>query len=71
MPYSQPGPEEAAAAKYLACPESSETSRAFYRTTAAGPLPDEPARLSSEPAAKKESGGSQQELGQWQEGQQG
>jgi hypothetical protein len=49
---SQPGPEEAAAAKNPACPKSSETSRAFSRTSAAGPLPDGPARLPSEPAAE-------------------
>jgi hypothetical protein len=71
MPCSQPGPGEAVAVEYPACPESSETSRAFSRTSAAGPLPDGPARLPSEPAAEKETGGSQQEPGQWQEGQQG
>jgi hypothetical protein len=43
MPCSQPCPEEATAAKYPACPKSSETSRAFSRTSAAGPLPSEPA----------------------------
>jgi hypothetical protein len=43
MPCSQPGPREAAAIEYPACPESSKTSRAFSRTSAAGPLPSEPA----------------------------
>jgi hypothetical protein len=52
MPCSQPGPEEAAAGEYPACPELSKTSRAFSRTSAAGPLPDGPARLPSESAAK-------------------
>jgi hypothetical protein len=42
MPYSQPGPREAAAVEYPAGPESSETSRAFSRTSAAGPLLSEP-----------------------------
>jgi hypothetical protein len=52
MPCSQFGPEEAAAAKYAACPESSETSREFSWTSATGPLPDGPARLPSEHAAE-------------------
>jgi hypothetical protein len=52
MPCSRPGPEEAAATKYPACPKSFETSRAFSRTSTAGPLPDGPARLPSEPAAE-------------------
>jgi hypothetical protein len=52
MPCSQPGPGEAGAVEYPACLESSETSRAFSRTSAAGPLPDGFARLPSEPAAK-------------------
>jgi hypothetical protein len=43
MPGSQLGPEEATAAKYPACPELSETSRAFSRTSAAGLLLSEPA----------------------------
>jgi hypothetical protein len=42
MPCSQLGPREAAAVEYPDCPESSETSRAFSRTSAAGPLPSEP-----------------------------
>jgi hypothetical protein len=52
MPCSQPGPREAAAVEYLDCPESSKTLRAFSRTSAAGPLPDGPAWLPSEPAAE-------------------
>jgi hypothetical protein len=38
MPYSEPGPGEVAAVEYPTCPESSETSRAFSRTSADGPL---------------------------------
>jgi hypothetical protein len=68
MPCSQPGPEEAAAVENHACPELSETSRAFSRTTAGGLLPDGSARLPSEPAAESVSRGSKQEQGQWQEG---
>jgi hypothetical protein len=52
MPCYQPGPKEAAAARYPACPESSETSKAFSRTSATGPLPDWPAWLPSEPAVE-------------------
>jgi hypothetical protein len=43
MPCSQLGPEEAAAIEYPDGPESFETSRAFSRTSAAGPLLSEPA----------------------------
>jgi hypothetical protein len=42
MPCSQPGPGEVVAAVYLVCPEWSETSRPFSRTSDAGPLPSEP-----------------------------
>jgi hypothetical protein len=52
MPCSQPGPGEAAAVENPACPELFKTSRAFARTTAAGPLPDGPTRLPSESAAE-------------------
>jgi hypothetical protein len=43
MPCSQPCPGEAAAVEYPVYPKSSKTSRAFSRTSAAGPLPSEPA----------------------------
>jgi hypothetical protein len=43
MPCSQPDPREVAATEYPAYPESSKTSRVFSRTSAAGPLPSEPA----------------------------
>jgi hypothetical protein len=43
MPCSQPDLGEVAAIEYPACPESSETSIASARTSAAGPLPSEPA----------------------------